>query len=108
MIATTPVGKGTHRRRTSVLFDAVALIPGGPDIPTLAEHPGVHALVADAFADCKFVAFDPAAEPLLLAAGITDDKRDGGFMSLKTAKGAATFVEQCRALRFWEREASLP
>ncbi len=92
----------------SVLFDAVALIPGEADIPTLAEHPGVHAFVADAFAHCKFVAFNPKAEPLLLAAGITNAKRDEGFMTVAKAKDAIAFVEQCRALRFWEREASLP
>ena len=50
----------------------------------------------------------PTAEAILQAAGITDDKRDPGFIALSKSKDAAAFVEQCRALRFWEREAALP
>ena len=92
----------------SVLFDAVAIIPGEADASTLADHPGVQAFVADAFAHCKFVGVDPTAEVIVLAAGISDDKRDAGFIALGTSKDATTFVEQCRALRFWDREASLP
>ncbi len=92
----------------SVLFDAVAIIPGEADVTELSEHPGVQAFVADAYAHCKFIGFDLTAESILRAAGITADKRDGGFIALGKSKDATTFVEQCRALRFWDREAALP
>ena len=92
----------------SVLFDAVAIIPGEADAPALADHPGVQAFLADAFAHCKFIGVDPTAEVILQAAGITDDKRDAGFIALGTSKDSTTLVEQCRALRFWEREGALP
>ncbi len=87
----------------SVLFDAVALIPGTETAATLAEQPAVRDFVADAFAHSKFIAHAPAADPLLAAAGVVG-KADGGFVPLSSAKAAETFLRACAALRFWDRE----
>jgi catalase len=32
---------------------------------------------------------------------------DGGFVALKSAADAKSFIEACRKLRFWEREAKV-
>jgi hypothetical protein len=35
------------------------------------------------------------------------DAPDDGFLALKDEKSAGQFIKQCRALRFWEREAAV-
>ena len=44
--------------------------------------------------------------PLLDKAGVAPDI-DGGFVELKGSGDAKTFVQACRKVRFWEREAKV-
>ena len=85
----------------SVLYDAVVILPGDA-AADLANDAAVRDFVADAYAHCKFIGYVEAAEPLLTAAGVQPDA-DPGLVAIDD-EGAAAFVEQCRALRFWDRE----
>jgi catalase len=87
----------------SVLYDAVALLVSAEGADLIVPHKAVQDFISDAFAHCKFIAYVEAAQPLLQAAGIAD-KLDSGTVPLKTKKDADRFIQQCRALRLWERE----
>ncbi len=86
----------------SVLYDAVVLLPGEESVATLASDAAVRDFVADAHAHCKFVGHVAAAEPLLVAAGVRE-LMDGGYVAVDE-EGADAFIEQCRTVRFWDRE----
>jgi catalase len=86
----------------SVLYDAVVLLPGEDSVVTLASDAAVRDFIADAHAHCKFVGHVAAAEPLLVAAGVRD-LMDGGYVAVDE-EGADAFLEQCRTVRFWDRE----
>lgn len=88
----------------SVVFDAVAILLSDAGAKLLADEATARDFVADAFAHCKFIAHNAAAAPLLAKAGVV---ADGGVVELKAARDAAAFVEACRQLRFWEREAKV-
>ena len=89
----------------SVLFDAVALLPGPDGAAELKTMPPARDFVADAFAHCKFIAYAPAAVPLLAKLGMVPDDIDGGFLELKAPADCDTFLLTCRKLRFWDRTA---
>ena len=61
--------------------------------------------VSDAYAHAKFIAYADSAKPLFDKAGVT--KMDNGFVALKNPADAKSFVQSCRKLRFWEREAEV-
>ena len=88
----------------SVVFDAVAVLLSDAGAKLLAEEATARDFVADAFAHCKFIAHNGAAAPLLAKAGVA---ADGGVVELKAGRDAAAFVQTCRQLRFWEREAKV-
>jgi catalase len=73
------------------------------DAAAVAEDPTVRDFVADAFAHCKFIGYVPSAEPLLEAGGVAN-RRDDGVIELTSAGDVGGFVDQCRLLRFWDRE----
>jgi catalase len=85
----------------SVLFDAVAVLTGKDGAALLAKLPAARDFVADAAAHRKYIAYAPAAATLFEKAGVGD--LDEGFVALKGADDAATFVAACRKLRFWDR-----
>jgi catalase len=89
---------------SSVLFDAVALIPGEEGAAALAGDPAARDFVADAHAHSKYIAHADTAEPLL-AVGIVGE-RDDGLVPLRSPGDATTFVAACRNLRYWDRERS--
>lgn len=88
----------------SVLYDAVALLPSAAGATLLVNEATAKDFISDAFAHAKFIAYGDAAMPLLEKAGVVPD---GGFVALKNAKDAKAFVQACRQLRFWEREAKV-
>lgn len=90
----------------SVLFDAVALLLTAEAAERLCREAAARDFVADAFAHCKFIAFTPGAEALLLKAGVAPDA-DEGLVPLAKAGDAATFIAQCRKLRLWARESAV-
>jgi len=89
----------------SVLYDAVAVLPSETGVAMLARDATAKDFVTDAFAHCKFVGHNDAANALFNAAGMME--RDEGFIALAKAKDAKTFVSQCRALRIWSRELNV-
>jgi catalase len=87
----------------SVLFDAVAVIPGAATAAKLAGEPTARDFLTDAFAHSKFIALAPAADALVEATGLAG-QLDAGTMRLEFAADAQGFIEACRDLRFWRRE----
>ncbi|KZD21336.1 catalase [Tardiphaga robiniae] len=87
----------------SVLFDAVALLPGESGISDLLAQSTARDFVADAFAHCKFIAYVEAARPLFAKAGI-EDSLDEGVVALTAKKDIAGFVAMLADLRLWTRE----
>jgi catalase len=90
----------------SVLFDAVAIVVSEEGAEMLAGEAAARDFVADAFAHCKFIAFDPAAAPLLAKAGVATDA-DEGLIPLEGAEAVETFIASCRKLRLWAREQAV-
>jgi catalase len=90
----------------SVVFDAVAVLLSDAGAQLLADEATARDFVSDAFAHCKFIGYSAAALPLLEKAG-TAVSRDGGVIQLGGPADAARFLEACRRLRLWEREAKV-
>ncbi|MBK1851772.1 catalase [Marinobacter sp. 1-4A] len=93
----------------SVLFDAVALLPGTQELEKLAKHSPVRDFINDAFAHCKFIGFNEAAKELLDSAGI-EQPLDEGFLLLSASDlddSTTQFVMKCRNLRYWPREGAV-
>lgn len=91
----------------SVLFDAVVLLLSQEGAEQLVGEAAARDFVADAFAHCKFIGFSGGALPLLAKAGVTPDEEDVGLIDLEGAAALSRFVESCRQLRLWTREASV-
>jgi catalase len=91
----------------SVLYDAVALLPGAAAINNLLQESTARDFVADAFAHCKFIGYVEAVTPLFEKAGITAEELDEGFISLATPKDVAGFVGSLGKLRVWSREPNV-
>jgi len=85
----------------SVLFDAVALILGADDLTAV---PAAKAFLSDAHVHCKFVGWSKGAKALVDACGLAD-AQDDAFCALTDAGSAETFVNGCKQLRHWPREA---
>jgi catalase len=90
----------------SVLYDAVALLPSEQGAALLGREATAKDFVSDAFAHAKFIAYAEAARPLMQKAGVAE-MMDEGFVALQSAADARRFVEICRQLRHWEREAKV-
>jgi len=90
----------------SVVFDAVAVLLSDAGAQLLADEATARDFVADAFAHCKFIGHSAAAMPLLEKAGVAAS-RDSGVIALGGPADAARFLEACRQLRLWEREAKV-
>ena len=88
----------------SVLYDAVALLVSKEGADMLANEPAARDFVADAFAHSKFVGYSAAAKPILMKV-LGTDKLDEGFIEIESAKDASKFVQECRKLRYWNRQA---
>ena len=84
----------------SVLFDAVAIIPGDDN---LASSPAAIDFLNDAYVHCKFIGVSAAVDDLLDACGLSRDDDDGIF-ALTDAVSASDLLDACRSLRVWERE----
>jgi catalase len=90
----------------SVVYDSVAILLSAAGAALLAKEATARDFVTDAFAHAKFIAYNADAMPLLDKAGVAPDI-DGGFVELKGSGDAKTFVQACRKVRFWEREAKV-
>jgi catalase len=90
----------------SVLYDAVALLPSNSGAKALVNDPAARDFVADAFAHQKFIGYVEAATPLFGKAGVPANG-DDGFIALKKPGDSSAFIDACRRLRCWEREATV-
>jgi catalase len=88
----------------SILYDAVVVMPSAEGVELLAREATAKDFVNDAFAHAKFIGYVEAAMPLFTKAGV---EMDGGCIALAGTGDAKKFVETCRNLRFWEREANV-
>jgi catalase len=91
----------------SVLYDAIALLPGADAMDDLVQESTARDFAADAFAHCKFIGYVEAAVPLLEKAGITPNELDEGCIAIATAKDAKAFIDNLGRLRVWAREAGV-
>lgn len=89
----------------SVLYDAVAILMSEKSGEAMAADKPSQDFASDAFAHAKFIAYTEEALPLFDTIGIAD-KIDEGFLRLDGDNDAKGFIERCRKLRFWRREAS--
>jgi catalase len=62
--------------------------------------------VADAFAHCKYIAFTGSATALMAKAGVAPDV-DEGLISSEGRASVSLFIQSCRRLRLWAREAGV-
>jgi catalase len=90
----------------SVLYDAVAILASSEGAALLADDATARDFVTDAHAHAKFVAYYPDAVALLQAAGVWEQV-DDGYVELGSRAAATTFIERCRNLRHWAREAKV-
>lgn len=90
----------------SVLFDAVAILLTEESANLLAGEAAARDFVADAFSHCKFIGFTPGAVPLLAKAGV-EPGADEGMLPLADKASATDFIQSCRGLRLWAREAAV-
>lgn len=90
----------------SVLFDAVAVLASPAGGTALASESTAKDFVSDAFAHCKFIAYNDGAMPLFDKANLTK-AMDSGFIQMSNAKDADTFISACRNVRLWERESKV-
>jgi catalase len=86
----------------SVLFDAVAVLPGEEGILGLTKLPPARDFVSDAYAHYKFVGFSAPAAKLFAKVGLPEDL-DDGFLTLDGADEVPAFVAALAKLRFWDR-----
>lgn len=84
----------------SVLFDAVILLVSDQGARLLVDESTARDFIADAFAHLKFIAYTPAALPLLTQAGVQPDE---GCVELGSPAAPQRFVKACAQLRHWAR-----
>jgi len=89
----------------SVLYDAVVILASEAGAKELATDATTKDFLSDAFAHCKFIGYAPSAQGLLDAVGIEPD--DGVVALDGSRNGIAAFLQQCHAVRFWDREPTV-
>lgn len=90
----------------SVLFDAVALLVSKEGAAQLATEATARDFISDAYAHLKFIAYTDSAIPLLAKAGL-GNPADEGVILLKQAQDTTNFLNACKQLRLWNREAKV-
>ncbi len=85
----------------SVLFDAVAVLPGKD---SLATTPAAKAFLNDAYQHCKYIGWSEGASDLVAECGLAGVD-DAAFCALTNDASVQAFVDACAKLRLWSREA---
>lgn len=88
----------------SVLFDAVAVLLSKEGTDALLSEATARDFVADAYAHLKFIGYSEAAIPLFEKASVPTQE-DG--IELLNVAGTGKFLEDCKQLRVWPREAKV-
>ncbi|HEY0418649.1 MAG TPA: catalase HPII, partial [Acetobacteraceae bacterium] len=89
----------------SVLYDAVVVLPSAEGAKLLSMEATAKDFVNDAYAHAKFIGYAETAKPLFQKAGLTE--MDDGFVALNGVKDIPAFLQACRAVRYWPREAKV-
>ncbi|TDH61818.1 catalase [Dankookia rubra] len=89
----------------SVLYDAVVVLASADGAKLLSMEATAKDFVNDAYAHAKFIGYAETAKPLFQKAGLTE--MDEGFVALNDAKDIPAFLQACRAVRHWPREAKV-
>ena len=89
----------------SVIFDAVAVVPGAAAIAGLVATPAAINWISDAFHHCKVIATVGDAAPLLDAGRVT---AGDGVIDLAGGKAIGQFITAAKHGRVWSREAPAP
>lgn len=84
----------------SVLFDAVAILPGQDSLGTT---PPAMAFLSEAFQHCKYIGWSEGATALVAVSGLAGVE-DDAFCALTDAGSVDSFVTACKLLRHWPRE----
>lgn len=90
----------------SVLFDAVAILVSAEGAASLALDAAARDFVTDAFVHCKYIGIGKDAEAIFVKAGIAEDL-DEACLPIAKPSDAKAFIQACRALRHWPREAAV-
>lgn len=88
----------------SVLFDAIAIVVSPEGANKLASDAATKDFLSDAYAHLKFIGYNDAALPVLNKAGVVTDG-DEGVKQLASSADTDNFIQSCRKLRLWNREA---
>ena len=87
----------------SVLYDAVVILASAEGAALLAKDAAAKDFISDAHAHCKYIGFVPrpsrSSKPS--STSTTDTSPLDGDAAI------ATFLEQCRSLRYWERTPAI-
>ncbi|MCO6383346.1 catalase [Oceanicola sp. 502str15] len=86
----------------SVLYDAVAVLASDEGAEKLAGMHAARSFLADAHAHLKFIGLSGAALKAFWPKAVVAEP-DDGVIALDEADGASSFMEACKALRFWDR-----
>jgi catalase len=89
----------------SVLYDAVLILADAQGASRLADMPAGRDFVSDAFAHCKVIGHSAAVSEMFGAVGIAD-RLDDGVVEMDGPGSVDAFLDACRQLRYWPREAS--
>ncbi len=89
----------------SVLFDSVALLMSNDGAAKLASESTAKDFVSDAFAHLKVIGYNEAALTLLAKAGVPAN--DEGIIQLNGADTVNTFIDNCRKIKIWSRQAKV-
>lgn len=87
----------------SVLFDAIAILPGDDD---LDSTPAAIDFLRDAYAHCKHIGLADSAAAMVAASGL-DEVQDAGLHWLDSPSAVKDFVEGCQGPRVWDRESMI-
>jgi len=90
----------------SVLFDAVVLALSEQAAQAFSREAAAVDFVRDAFGHLKVIGHSSGASALLAKAGVERDA-DRGVVAVDAASDAATFVDQAKQGKVWEREPKL-
>ena len=85
----------------SVLFDAIAILPGQD---SLATTPSALAFLTEAYQHCKYIGWSEGASTLVAVCALSG-AADDALCALTDTASVQSFVNGCKELRHWPREA---
>jgi catalase len=91
----------------SSLFDAVAIVASDEGAARLAGMGAAQDFVKDAYAHLKVIAATTNTADLFTRAGLAEDDKDKGCITLAKRTDCATFIDAAAKGRIWDREPKI-